>query len=204
VSLRDTVAAWGAQSRQWNWRAIVIGPSGTGDGLEPLQRVSVPEGPLTIARRFQRRVACAHTAPRPGGTPETAPRIFPPHVAGRIRRCEIPATGCSPIFRLIADGLMILVKVQVSLRDTVAPWLTHPASELAGYFQWSLRDLSRRYARTIPSNPLLTSGTKRRSRRACPERSSEARSRMGTSDNSPAFPTPGRSRTHGTASRRDA
>jgi hypothetical protein len=66
VSLRDTAAAWAARSRQWNWRAIVIGPSGTGDGLAPRQRVSVPEGPLTIARRFQRRVDRAHTAPRPG------------------------------------------------------------------------------------------------------------------------------------------
>jgi hypothetical protein len=191
VFLRDTAAAWVAWSRQWNWRAIVIGPYGTGDGLAPLQRVSVPEGPLTIARRFQRRVD-AHTRHRiTEGRLKPRRESFPTHAADRIRRCEIPATGCSPTCRLIAYGLVIVVKVQVSLRDTAASWFTHPASKLAGYFQWSLRDLLRRYARTLPSNPLWTSGTERRSRR-------------GPSDNSPAFLTPGR-RAH-TASRpgRDA
>jgi len=33
VSLRDTVVSWVAHSRQWNWRAIFIGPSGTGASL---------------------------------------------------------------------------------------------------------------------------------------------------------------------------
>jgi len=42
------------------------------------------------------------------------------------------------------------VKVQVSLRDTVAPWgCAFPPVELAGYYQWSLRDLLRRCARTL-------------------------------------------------------
>ena len=39
---------------------------------------------------------------------------------------------------------------QVSLRDTVVfLGLRGPASELAGYFQWSLRDLLRRCARSF-------------------------------------------------------
>jgi hypothetical protein len=181
VSLRDTVPSWGARSRQWNWRAIVSGPSGTEDGLAPRQRVSVPEGPLTIARRFQRRVD-AHTRHRvPEGRLKPRRESFPTHVAGRIRRCEIPATGCSPICPLIAFGLVIVVRVQVSLRDTAVPWgCAFPPVELAGYCHRPLRDRGWVSAAATGLGP------------------------GGTSDNSPAFPTPGRSRTHGTASRRDA
>ena len=89
------------------------------------------------------------------------------------------STQVTDVLLLLCLSFSIVWRVfQVSLRDTVAPWLTHPASELAGYFQWSLRDLLRRYARTLQSNPLLTVA-----RNAGPG---------GTSDNSPAFPTPGR------------
>jgi len=51
---------------------------------------------------------------------------------------------------------MSLVLVQASLRGALAISWRQPASELAGYFQWSLRDLVRGYARTLQSNPLLT------------------------------------------------
>jgi hypothetical protein len=166
VSLRDTAVFLGRGLPPVNWRAIIIGPSGTGDGLAPLQRVSVPEGPLTIARRFQRRVD-AHTRHRvPEGRLKPRRESFPTHVAGRFRRCEIPATGCSPSAGSSPTGWSSSLRVQVSLRDTVAsrgPAI--PPVKLAGYCQRSLRDLSRRHARTIPSNPLLPFITERRSRR---------------------------------------
>lgn len=48
VSLRDTVVSSVAHSRQWNWRAIVSGPSGTGAFLRPRKsgsRRDVPQFP---------------------------------------------------------------------------------------------------------------------------------------------------------------
>ena len=145
--------------------AIVRGPSGTGDGLAPLQRVSVPEGPLTIARRFQRRVD-AHTRHRvPEGRLKPHRESFPTHVAGRIRRCEIPATGCSPICRLIAYGLVIVVEGSgVPPGHRCCLGCVVPPVELAGYCHRSLRDrrwLSDAAPGLGPGEPALSARAKR-------------------------------------------
>jgi hypothetical protein len=49
-------------------------------GLKPPPRLSdpVPEGPLRIARRFQRRVAATQNDRVPLGTPEIIPKIYGP------------------------------------------------------------------------------------------------------------------------------
>jgi hypothetical protein len=64
--------------------------------------------------------------------------------------------------------------------------LRGPASELAGYFQWSLRDLLRRCARSFDAATAASAGEPALSDRA--KRGVE----WGPSDNSPAFLTPGR------------
>ena len=97
---------------------------------------------LTIARRFQRRVAVQAMTARAGGTFEASARR---HVVRWFRR----PYGTRVVF---------------GLRD--------PASELAGYFRWSLRDLLLRFARSFDSHSTICHG--RRSRRACPEQASIA------------------------------